>query len=157
MNNTRFLVQAAVIAAIYASLTILLAPISYGPVQVRLAEALTVLPALTPAAMPGLFLGCLIANMLGPYGMVDVLLGSGATLIAAALSFLLRKQPLLVPLPPILTNGLIIGSMLYYVYKVPVSLPLCILWVALGQAVACYGAGYPLLRYLSRRATVFRI
>lgn len=147
--------QAAVIAAVYASLTILLSPISYGVMQVRLAEALTVLPALTPAAIPGLFLGCMAANLLGPYGVADVVFGSAATLIAALLSRLLRRKPLLVPLPPVLANGLIIGSMLHYVYSLPVSLPACMFWVALGEALACYGVGYPLLKYLSRRKKVF--
>ncbi|MGL4483633.1 MAG: QueT transporter family protein, partial [Anaerovoracaceae bacterium] len=100
MNKTKFLLQAAIIAAIYAALTIALAPISYGPMQVRIAEALTVLPAITPAAIPGLFIGCALANILGPYGALDIILGSTASLIAAVSSYLLRSKPWLVPLPP---------------------------------------------------------
>ena len=110
-HQTRFWIQAALIAAIYATLTILLGSIGYGPVQFRIAEALTVLPALTPAAIPGLFAGCMIANILGPYGMIDMILGGGATLLAAILSYRLRKHPALVPLPPILVNGVVIGAM----------------------------------------------
>ncbi|MDD2215241.1 MAG: QueT transporter family protein [Eubacteriales bacterium] len=157
MKNTKYLVQAAVIAAIYSALTILLMPLSYGVMQVRIAEALTILPAFTPAAIPGLFVGCLVANMVGPYGVMDMVCGSIATLLAALSSYRLRKKPGLVPLPPIIANGLVIGSMLYYAYGVPLPLPACILWVALGEALACYGLGLPLIKYLNKRRTVFRL
>lgn len=151
MKNSKYLVQAAVIAAVYIALTLLLMPLSYGVMQVRVSEALTVLPALTPAAIPGLFVGCLISNILGPYGVVDMICGSVATLLAALGSYKLRRRTYLVPLPPIIANGLIIGAMLHYAYGVPISLLACILWVALGEAMACYGIGLPLLRYLNRR------
>ena len=157
MKNTKYLVQAAVIAAIYSALTILLMPLSYGVMQVRIAEALTILPAFTPAAIPGLFVGCLVANMVGPYGVMDMVCGSTATLLAALGSYRLRNRPNLVPLPPIIFNGLVIGSMLYYAYSVPVSLPACILWVALGEALACYGLGLPLIKYLNKRKAIFRL
>ncbi|MDD4583189.1 MAG: QueT transporter family protein [Eubacteriales bacterium] len=157
MKNTKYLVQAAVIAAIYSALTILLMPLSYGVMQVRIAEALTILPAFTPAAIPGLFVGCLVANMVGPYGVMDMVCGSIATLLAGLSSYRLRKKPGLVPLPPIIANGLVIGSMLYYAYGVPLPLPACILWVALGEALACYGLGLPLIKYLNKRRTVFRL
>lgn len=152
----KYLVHGAVIAALYAALTIMLMPISYGVMQIRISEALTVLPALTPAAIPGLFLGCLISNMLGPNGMVDILLGSLATFLAAIATYKLRKRPLLVPLPPIITNGLIIGSMLHYVYGIPLPLWTCILWVSIGEGIACYGLGYPLFKYLSRRKEIIQ-
>lgn len=154
--KAKYLVHGAVIAAVYTALTLLLMPLSYGVMQVRVSEALTVLPALTPAAIPGLFIGCFVANMLGPNGMIDMILGSGATLLAALASYQLRNRPLLVPLPPVLANGLIIGPMLYYVYAVPVPLWACILWVALGEAIACYGIGLPLLKYMSKRKSIFR-
>lgn len=157
MRNTRFLVQAAVIAAVYISLTLLLLPISYGFMQIRLSEALTILPALTPAAIPGLFIGCLVANMIGPYGVLDMVLGSGATLVAALGSYSLRKWWYLVPLPPVIVNGIIIGGMLYYAYGVPISLFAAMLWVAVGQSVACYGIGVPLLKYLERRKSIFHL
>ncbi len=154
--KSKRLVHGAVIAAVYTALTLLLMPLSYGVMQIRVAEALTVLPALTPAAVPGLFVGCLVANMLGPNGVIDMILGSAATLLAAIGSYKLRSKPLLVPLPPVLANGLIVGAMLYYVYSVPVSLWACILWVALGEAAACYGIGLPLLKYMGKRKTIFR-
>lgn len=157
MKNTKFIVQAAVIAAVYAALTLILMPISYGPMQARLSEALTVLPFFTPAAIPGLFVGCLIANMVGPYGPADMIFGSSATLVAALCSYYLRKRPLLVPLPPVIANGVIIGSMLYYVYKVPLPLYANMLWVALGELIACYIIGYPLLKLLQKYENIFEL
>lgn len=150
MKNTKFLLQAAIIAAVYATLTIVLMPLSYGVMQIRISEALTILPYFTPAAIPGLFIGCIISNMVGPYGLMDMVLGSGATLIAAVCSYYLRSRPFLVPLPPVIANGVIIGGMLYYAYAVPMPLIACILWVAAGELVACYVIGYPLLRILNK-------
>lgn len=157
MKNTKFLIQAAVIAAVYATLTIILMPFSYGVMQVRVSEALTILPYFTPAAIPGLFIGCLVSNMIGPYGLLDMVLGSSATLIAAVLSYLLRKKPLLVPLPPVIANGIIIGSMLYYAYSVPMPLYACILWVGLGELIACYAIGYPLMKLLKKYKKIFEL
>jgi len=87
MNKNRYLVHAASIAAVYAVLTIAFAPLSYGQIQVRFAEALTILPFFTSAAIPGLFVGCIVANFFGPGGMLDVVFGSAATLIAAYISY----------------------------------------------------------------------
>lgn len=154
--QTRFWIQAALIAAVYATLTMVLGSIGYGPIQFRIAEALTVLPALTPAGIPGLFVGCMIANILGPYGMLDMILGGGATLIAAILSYMLRKRPILVPLPPVVINAVVIGAMLYYAYGVPMSLLACMGTVGLGQMVTCYGLGYPLLKILGRYENIFK-
>lgn len=148
--------QAALIAAVYAVATILTGAISYGFMQVRVAEALTVLPALTPAAIPGLFIGCVIANILGPYGLADMICGSLATLAAAFFSYKLRHRPILVPLPPVIANGIIVGAMLYYVYNVPVSLPVCMGWVALGELISCYVIGYPLLKLLKKHDRLFK-
>jgi len=152
MKNPKFLTQAAIIAAIYAALTIAMAPISYGPLQVRVSEALTVLHFFTGAAIPGLFIGCIIANL---YGVIyaggvmaiDILVGSMATLVAAYLSY---KTPAkhLVPLPPILANGIIIGMELSLLYNLPMLATMG--WVALGELIACYGLGYPLLLLLER-------
>lgn len=153
--KTKHVIQAAVIAAVYAVLTIALAPISYNVMQIRVSEALTVLPFFTPAAIPGLFVGCLISNILGPYGLVDMFFGSVATLLGAVGSYMLRNKPLLVPLPPVILNGIVIGPMLYYVYSVPVPLVGCILWVMLGELIACYGLGYPLMKYLKKYKNIF--
>ncbi|MDR0357542.1 MAG: QueT transporter family protein [Clostridiales Family XIII bacterium] len=156
-KNVRFWVQAAVIGGVYAALTMALAPISYGPMQVRVSEALTVLPYFTPAAVPGLFVGCFVANTISFYGVPDMIFGSLATLAGAFLSYKLRKRAWLVPLPPILVNGVVIGAMLYFIYGVEPSLLADMAWVALGECLACYALGYPLLRYLKRHERIFRL
>ncbi|HWQ30701.1 MAG TPA: QueT transporter family protein [Negativicutes bacterium] len=147
MNKNRYLVHAAFIAAVYAVLTIAFAPLSYGQIQVRFAEALTVLPFFTPAAVPGLFVGCIVANFFGTGGILDVVFGSIATLIAAYLS---SKMPAkwLVPLPPIIVNGVIIGFLLNYLYQLPLLITMG--WVALGELIACYAIGYPLMVLLEK-------
>ncbi len=149
MKNTKFLVQGAIIAAIYAALTIAFAPISYGEIQVRISEALTILPFFTPAAIPGLFIGCLIANLMSPVGIFDIVFGSLASLIAAYLSYKMPKT-WLVPLPPVLVNGIIVGLILKYAYGLPLPLFTLMLWVTIGQTIACYGIGYPLLLILKK-------
>ena len=146
--------QAALIGAVYFVLTIALAPISYGPVQFRVSEALTVMPALTPAAIPGLAIGCFFANLLGPYGVPDMIFGTCATLLAALASYLLRKYDWLVPLPPVVCNALIVGSMLHYVYNVP-NLLACMAWVGLGELVVCYVIGLPLLKLFKKYPGIF--
>ena len=153
--KTKYLIQAAVIAAVYAAVTILLAPLSYGPMQMRISEALTVLPYFTPSAIPGLFVGCLLANTISPVGLADVICGSSASLIAAWLSYKLRAKPILVPMPPVVVNGIIIGAMLRYVFGVPMSLFACVAWVSAGQFAVCYILGYPLLCYLKKHKGIF--
>jgi Predicted membrane protein len=157
MKNTKFLIQSAVIAAVYTALTLLLMPFSYGFLQIRVSEALTILPFFTPAAIPGLFVGCLLSNLLGPYGFADMVFGSAATLIAAMGSYMLKRIPIMVPLPPVLANGIVIGAMLYFVYGVQIPLYASILWVSAGELVACYGLGYPLLRYLKKYKNIFEL
>ena len=152
--STRRLLQGALIAAIYAVLTILLAPISYGPMQVRVSEALTILPALTPMGIPGLTIGCLLANLLGPYGIFDVIFGTLATLVATVCSYKLRDHDWLVPLPPVIANGIIVGGMLHFAYGVP-GLWACMAWVALGELIACYVIGLPLLKFLKKYKHIF--
>ncbi len=144
-KKVRFLVQASLIAAIYAVLTMVLAPISYGPLQVRVSEALTVLPFFMPAAIPGLAVGCLLANIVGGYGIADIIFGTLATLIAAVITSKMKSKAL-APIPPIVVNGLIIGTMLHYVINLPL-IP-TILWVGFGELIACYVLGYPLLKVL---------
>ena len=102
------MVQAAVIAALYAALTLPFAPIAYGPVQFRISEALTILPYFTPAAIPGVTLGCLLSNILLGSPLPDIVFGTIATLVGAIFSYRLRKHKYLVCVPPILSNALII-------------------------------------------------
>lgn len=140
--SVRNLTRIAMIAAIYAALTIALAPISYGEVQVRVSEALTVLPYFFPAAVPGLFIGCLIANLFGGNGLLDIVFGSLATLSAAWLSRRM-PHPWLVPLPPVLINAVVIGAVLHVILGIPWYI--LALQVGAGQLVSCYILGLPLL------------
>ena len=155
--RTRFLARAGIIAALYAATTIFLAPISYGAVQCRVSEALTLLPMLTPAAVPGLFLGCLIANLLGSGVWYDVIFGSLTTLAAALLTRRLKDRPFLASLPPVLLNGLVVGGVVYFAYEytpgAPVSAAQLLLTmgsVALGEAVACCVLGVILMKALRK-------
>ncbi len=148
--RTKRMLQAALIGTAYCVVTLLLAPISYGPVQFRISEALTVLPALTGMGVPGLIVGCALANIMGPYGLLDVIFGTLATSLAAVGSYLLRKHDLLVPLPPVICNGLIVGATLHYGYGIP-GLWACMGWVAFGELVVCYGLGIPLLKVLKKK------
>ena len=149
-----YLVQAALIAAIYAVVTYLLAPISYGPVQFRISEALTVLPAVFPAAVPGLFVGCIISNIVGGFGLWDIVFGSLATLIAAYLTSKLKNK-WLIPAPPVIVNALIVGTMLSYMFKLPYLLTIGT--VGFGQLVVCYGLGIPLYMLFNKNKRRFGI
>jgi uncharacterized membrane protein len=158
MKKVIFMVQAALIAAVYIVLTVSFAPISSGLFQLRFSETLTVLPALTPAAIPGVFIGCLLGNFLVGATFLDVVFGSLTTLVAAYLSYRLRDKKWLVPLPPVLLNAVVVGCMLVYIYSVKVALPVAMAWVAAGQIGACYIIGYPLLTLLDRyKDKIFKI
>ena len=155
MKSAKPLAYAGIIAALYAALTVLLAPISYGLIQCRVSEALSVLPVFTGTAVPGLFLGCVIANLLGGAPIYDVVFGSLATLLAAIATRRLAKKQApraLLPLPSVLFNAIIVGWLLVSVYGVGVPLPLAMLYVGIGQAAACYGLGLPLLYVLEKKA-----
>lgn len=153
-SSTRQLTLAAVVAALYAALTLALPGPSYGFTQLRVAEALTVLPFLFPATAPGLLVGCLIANLLSPYGAVDIICGTAATGLAA---FLTMKMPnkWLAPLPPVLCNGVIVGGMLAW-YEAGFGPNFWSMFalsgpgVALGELVACYVLGGVLLKQLPK-------
>ncbi len=150
--------QAAMIAAIYVALCMLFAPVSYGPVQLRFAEALTILPFFTPAAIPGLFIGCLIANLMGGAIVLDVVCGSIATLIGAIGTYLLgKKSRYLAPLPPIVANALIVPFVLYYGYGEPLPIPFMMLTVGAGEVLGCGVLGMILLTALSKvKSHVFK-
>lgn len=145
-----FIVQAAAIAAIYVVLTVVFAAFSFGEVQVRLSEALTILPFFTPAAIPGLFVGCIIGNLLGGAIPLDILCGSIATLIGALGSYALRKYKFLVPLPPIAANTVIVPYVLYYGYGVNLPIPIMMLTVGLGEVISCGIIGIILLLALEK-------
>lgn len=147
MKRVRFIVEVGLIAAMYAALTMLFAPISYGQIQVRISEALTILPFFTPAAIPGLAIGCLFSNFLSGFGIIDIIFGTLATLIAAVLTYYMPKK-WLAPLPPVIVNGIIVGFVLNYVADLPLFITM--LWVGFGELIACYLLGYPLLLSLEK-------
>lgn len=152
-GNTRGMVYASAIAAIYVVLTLVSAAagLSGGVIQFRLSEALTVLPVFTGAAVPGLFIGCAIANLVTGALPWDVAIGSIATLIGAYLTYRFRNRPKLAPVFPILSNGLIVPFVLKYVYTFPGSYWYFFLTVTAGETVCCGLFGYLLYRALSRR------
>ena len=140
--TTRTLTRAALIAAIYAALTLLLAPLSYGEIQIRFSEALTILPVVMPEAIPALAVGCLLSNILGGCMLVDIVFGTLATLGAAVCTYLLRnKNVTLASAMPVLFNGVIVGTVVHVCYAPVMPLPLCMLSVAAGEAVAAMLVG----------------
>jgi len=160
-TKTRLITHAALIAAVYAALTIWLAPISFGPQQIRVAEALAILPAFTPAAVPGLFIGCLVANTVSFMGVPDLIFGSLATLVSAQLTYMIAKalkeraiwlRIVLLPLPAVLVNAVVIGAMLAVLVDMPFAA--AAISVLAGQALSCYGLGAPL--YLTLRGLIRR-
>ena len=138
-TNTRFLTQSGVIAAVYVILTMLAAALGLasGEIQLRLSEALTILPVFTPAAVPGLFIGCLLSNILAGGVIWDVVFGSLATLLGAVGTRLLRKNRWLACLPPILSNILIVPLVLTYAYGIPGGIPWLMLTVGVGEVLSC--------------------
>lgn len=150
-SKVTWLTQGAMIAAIYVVLCVVFAPFSYGEIQVRVAEALTILPMFTPAAIPGLFVGCMIANLLGGSIALDVIFGSLATLIGAIGTYMLRKQKsILAPLPPIVANTIIVPFVLRYGYGVPLPIPFMMLTVGIGEVIGCGILGLVLAGALSK-------
>ncbi|PKM85897.1 MAG: hypothetical protein CVU87_13985 [Firmicutes bacterium HGW-Firmicutes-12] len=151
--KTDTIARVAIIAAVYAAITLLFAPISYGVIQVRVSEALTILPFIFPESILGLFIGCMIANIFGGLGIIDIVFGSLATLMAA---FFTSKMPnlYLAPLPPVLINAVIVGLILKFVLGAPLLLTM--LYVGIGQFLACYLMGLPLLYWLKRNDWIKR-
>lgn len=141
MKNKRvtLITQAAMIAALYVVLTLLISAfnLASGAIQVRISEALCVLPAFTPAAIPGLFIGCLLSNLLSGALPPDIIFGSLATLIGAYGTYLLRKWKWAVPIPPILSNTLIIPWILAYVYHIPGGAAYFMLTIGIGEFISC--------------------
>jgi len=148
------IVFGAAIAGIYIVLTMLFLQISFGPVQFRISEALCVLPFFTPAAVPGLFIGCLLSNFLGGAAMLDVIFGSLATLIGAVGSRMLRRNRFMVSLPPILSNTMIIPWVLRYAYGSEDMIWFAMITVGIGEVLAIGVVGQLLLSALSRYRTV---
>lgn len=163
VSRARLLAFSAMIAALYAALTLLSAlwGMAYGPVQFRLSEALTVLPAFTAAAVPGLTAGCFLANLFSGYGP-DMVVGTAATLIAALGTRLVRNVkwrglPVLAPLPPVLVNAAVVGA------EISVFAPEGFSWagylsaalsVGLGELAVCCGLGLPLAAWVQKSGSL---
>ena len=154
-----FLTQGAVIAAMYVALTLVSNAfgLASGVIQVRISEALTILPYFTPAAIPGLFVGCLVSNILAGGVVWDVIFGSVATLLGAVFTYLLRKVKWLAPVPPILSNMLIIPFVLRYAYGAPDALWFMMLTVGAGELISAGVLGILLLLGLEKhRNAIFK-
>lgn len=151
ITSSAMIAQGAMIAALYLVLTITFAPISFGAMQIRVAEALTILPLFTPAAIPGLFIGCLLANILGGGIIWDIIFGSLATLLGAVLGYKLRFNRWLVPVPTVISNALIVPPVLKYGYGFDIPLVLLILSVAAGEIIGSYIFGEIFATVLRKR------
>lgn len=154
-----FITQAAMIAALYVVLTLLANALGLAnyAIQVRFSEALTVLPYFTPAAIPGLWVGCVLSNLLTGCMPLDIVFGSLATLIGAFGTYALRKYQWAVPLPPIVANTMIVPFILAYVYRFEGSIPYFMLTVGAGEVISCGILGMILLGVLNKyRNVLFR-
>lgn len=155
-NNTRYIVTAGIIAAIYIVLCIALRPLSFGAVQVRAAESLCILPYFTPAAVPGLAVGCFLANILGGADLFDIIFGTLATLLGALGSYYLRRHRYLVGLPPIVSNTVILPLVFRFCYGEATPLWLLAGSIGLGEVIAAGILGTLLLLMLEKyRSRIF--
>lgn len=168
-DRVLFITQAGIIAAVYVVLTVVFAPFSFKEIQVRVAEMLTILPFFFPAAVPGVFLGCIIGNILGGAVLPDVVFGSLATLIGALGTYAvgrhyrsgleayedgkgksLTKNLIIGAIPPVLANGIIVPFILRYAYGIPMAIPLMMLTVGAGEILSCGVLGVMLGRVINR-------
>lgn len=164
-KTTLYITQAAVIAALYVALTYVsnALGLAYNSVQFRLSEILTVLPVFTPAAIPGLTLGCIIANISSPFGIIDIVCGSSATLAAALVSYALRNVtfkgiPVLSTVPPVLFNAVIIGLEIWFLEGKKAELFFVYaLQIAVEQAVMCIAAGIPFIQAVRKTGVFNRV
>lgn len=146
MIQLRRVIRGAIIAAVYVALCAAFPGISYGMIQFRIAEALTVLPMLYVEAIPGLFIGCMGANIIGGYGLWDIFGGSLVTLVAAIVTYRFRNS-FIAYLSPVVLNGLLVSAYLsvivggapYYAWAA---------WILIGEAVVVFGLGMPLVKAL---------
>jgi uncharacterized membrane protein len=163
MRNKKvlFITQAAIIAALYVVLTVFIAAfnLASGSIQIRISEALCILPYFTPAAIPGLWIGCLIANLVTGASIFDIVFGSLATLLGAVFTYLLRRHKFLCTLPPVIANALIIPPVLIFAYNIPDVIwnGINVVTVGLGEVVSVCVLGTVLLNVLNKyRGVIFR-
>lgn len=156
-RKTQFLTEAAIIAAIYTVLVFIFQSISYGPIQFRIAEVLTILPYFTPSAIPGVTIGCFLSAIFTGADVLDMIFGSLATLIAALLSYSLRRYKYLVPIPTIVVNALVIPWVLKAAYGEAQPIPLMMLSIGASEFIAVGILGMVLLFALERvRHIIFK-
>lgn len=161
MRNKKvlFITQAAMIAALYVVLTLIANALGLAnyAIQVRFSEALTILPFFTPAAIPGLWVGCVLSNLLTGCMPLDIVFGSIATLIGAIGTYVFRKYQWAAPIPPILANTIIVPFVLSYVYQFEGSMPYFMLTVGAGEVISCGILGMLLLNILKKyRNVIFK-
>ncbi|MBQ4109268.1 MAG: QueT transporter family protein [Clostridia bacterium] len=160
MKNTKFMAQTSLIAALYAVLTLCLAPIGFGIIQFRVSEVLTLLPIFTSAAIPGLAIGCLVSNYigfiwLGSTGIIDIIFGTIATLLAAICTYRLKNKKFLAPLPPVIFNAIIVGGYLHFIAFPNINIILCMLSIAASEFVITYFLGIPFANIV-RKTKIFK-
>ncbi len=151
-SNIRHLCEASLIAALYVMLTFISSAfgLSGGPIQLRLSEALCVLAVFTPAAVPGVALGCFVSNLLTGCALWDVIFGTLASLLGAMGSRALRRFPQLAPMPYALANIIVIPLIQAYVYAVEEALPLLFLFIGIGELLSVYAVGMPIYFLLKK-------
>ena len=149
-SKTLYIVQAGVIGALYVVLTMFAQgfDLASGAIQCRFSEALTILPFFTPAAIPGVTIGCLLSNILMQSALPDVIFGTLATLIGCIGTYVLRKHRVLCSLPPVISNALIIPFVLKYAYGMTDLIPFMMLTVGAGEVITCVIFGEILLNAL---------
>ena len=152
-----FITQGAIIAAIYVVLVFIFSPIRFSAVQVRIAEALTILPYFTPAGIPGVTIGCFLGNFLLGSEPLDIIFGTLATLIGAIGSYKLRHRKFLVPLPPIIANTIIVPWVIRFAYSDVTPIPFMMATVGIGEVISVGILGMILLFALEKhRDTIFK-
>ena len=149
--HTASITQAAIIAALYIVLTFFANALGLAnyAIQIRFSESLTILPYFTPAAIPGLFIGCLLSNILTGCALPDIIFGSLATLIGGIVTFLLRKYKWATPIGPIVSNALIVPFVLLYAYGIK-PLWFSFITVTIGEIISCGILGLLLLKTLEK-------
>ncbi len=157
-NKVLFIAQGAIIAALYVTLTHVsnLAGLASGVIQIRLSEALTILPVFTPAAIPGLFIGCLLSNLTTGCIPWDIFGGSMATLLGAIGTYLLRKYPYTGSISPVVTNTVIVPFMLAYAYQFEGMMPYFMLTVGIGEVICCGALGTLFMAALRKQKNLIR-
>lgn len=158
-KNVLYVTQAAIIAALYVVLTCVAGAVNLanGAIQLRFSEALTILPLFTPAAIPGLFIGCIISNLLTGCVIIDVVFGSLATLVGAIGTAWLKKLPYLAPICPVIANGLIVPYVLKYAYGIKDAYLYLVITVGIGEVLSCFVLGLMLYKVLDKNRRIFII